>query len=118
MRYNTEKFRGLVQRRDELHGAVVKAGERRRQVQDVLRRLRGELARHGENSTSPSKGLEVAVRETQAELEQLTAASERARQRWQEFGAIVSRCEEFLRSKGIPLPQTRTFTHDAGGMPR
>jgi hypothetical protein len=119
MRYNAQKFQTMVDLQHQLHGALQKAEERRRGCMDSLRKLRGQSIEWKNDGNNPlPKHLETAMREAENELRQLTEASERARTRWQEHSAIVGRCEEFLRSKGVRVPQVLTFTHGDGGMPR
>lgn len=117
MQYNVEKFRALTEQKHGLLGALQKASERRRECHQVLRRLRGETTRwRNETGGPPPKALEVSIRETEAELADLTAAEERARHAFDEHGSIVTACETFLRERGIKVPTLFVGqTTDAGG---
>ncbi len=100
MRYNEEKFNALREESRNKNAALLEISDRRREAKTRLDQLQVEVGNAGRN---PSRELEITLRHARTDYEGLVKSEERSAQAWQEAGAIVRKCEEFLAEKGIRL---------------
>jgi len=100
MRYNEEKFNALREESRNKNAALLEISDRRREAKTRLDQLTVSVSNAGRQ---PSHDLEINLKHARIDYEGLVAAEEKSSQAWQEVGALVRKCEEFLVRKGIRI---------------
>lgn len=103
MQYNEKKFRLLQEESRSLNAALQEISDRRRAAKPRFDQLQVEISNAGRK---PPRELEINLRHARADFEQLVELEEKAAQAWQEVGALVRSCTEFLAEKGIRIDNT------------